>query len=90
VGLIRCAAPVKVRSKLPSSLTSMLMSPSLLVEKNGSVPNAILSLLTVSTNDTTRIDSALAVSCLLFERESNVNNQKLMGPLTPRTPNCCY
>jgi hypothetical protein len=56
------------------------MSPSLLVEKNGSVPNAILSLLTVSTNDTTRIDSALAVSCLLFERESNVNNQKLMGP----------
>lgn len=63
----------------------MLMRSSLLVERNGSVPNGILSLLTVPTDDVARVDSALAVSRLLLERESNVNNQKLMGQLDNHT-----
>ncbi|KAK4039203.1 nucleolar pre-ribosomal-associated protein 2 [Parachaetomium inaequale] len=55
---------------------------SLLVDRNGSVPNGILSLLTVpGSEDAAPVDSALAVSRLLLERESNVNNQKLMDLL---------
>ncbi|KAJ4304062.1 hypothetical protein N0V88_001671 [Collariella sp. IMI 366227] len=55
---------------------------SLLIKKNGRVPNGILSLLTLSGNeDAARLESALLVSRLLLDRESNVNNQKLTDML---------
>ncbi|KAH6850119.1 Urb2/Npa2 family-domain-containing protein [Chaetomium sp. MPI-CAGE-AT-0009] len=55
---------------------------SLLIERNGSIPHGILSLFTVSeSEDAAHTDSAVAVSRLLLERESNVNNQKLMDLL---------
>jgi nucleolar pre-ribosomal-associated protein 2 len=54
----------------------------LVVDKHGKVPDGLLSLLTVSrSGDEARLDSALAVSRLLMDRESNVNNPRLMDLL---------
>lgn len=53
---------------------------SLFMERNGFIPNVVLSLVTVpGDEDAARLDSAMAASHLLLERESNINNQKLMG-----------
>lgn len=41
--------------------------------------NAMLSLVTATGAEDAGLDSAMAVSRLLLERESNTNNQKLMG-----------
>lgn len=72
-GTVRVLFSLNGDANIPSSL---------LIEKNGSIPHGILSLLAVSgSDDTARTDSAVAVSHLLLERESNVNNQKLMGRL---------
>ncbi|KAL1836372.1 hypothetical protein VTJ49DRAFT_5236 [Mycothermus thermophilus] len=50
----------------------------LLIDKYGKVPDGLLSLLTVPrSGDAERVGSALAVSRLLLDRESNVNNHKL-------------
>ncbi|KAL2270409.1 hypothetical protein VTJ83DRAFT_2593 [Remersonia thermophila] len=54
----------------------------LLVDKYGKIPDGLLSLLTVPrSEDAERVGSALAVSRLLLDRESNVNNHKLMDLL---------
>ena len=53
---------------------------SLFVERNGSIPNVILSLVIVpGDEDAEQLDVAMAASHLLLKHESNVNNQKLMG-----------
>jgi nucleolar pre-ribosomal-associated protein 2 len=57
----------------------MLMVFSLLVERKGAIPNAMLSLITATGAEDAGLDSAMAVSRLLLERESNTNNQKIMG-----------
>ncbi|KAL2256287.1 hypothetical protein VTK26DRAFT_1892 [Humicola hyalothermophila] len=55
---------------------------SLFVERKGSIPSAIMSLVAgVEDGDAARLDSALVSSRLLLERESNINNQKLMDLL---------
>ncbi|KAL2137354.1 hypothetical protein VTI74DRAFT_3294 [Chaetomium olivicolor] len=75
-------SPVKKEAYLLWILSDAPRVLSLLLEKNGRVPNGILSLLSVSgSEDASRIESVLAVSGLLLDRESNVNNQKLMDLL---------
>ncbi|KXX74992.1 Nucleolar pre-ribosomal-associated protein 2 [Madurella mycetomatis] len=54
---------------------------SLYVERKNGIPNGIHSLVTSASAEDASLDSALAVSRLLLERESNINNQKLMGLL---------
>ncbi|KAL2016239.1 hypothetical protein VTK56DRAFT_4044 [Thermocarpiscus australiensis] len=54
---------------------------SLFMERKGCVPNAILTLISRTGAEAARLDSALAASRLLLERESNINNQKLMDSL---------
>ncbi|GAB1320138.1 Urb2/Npa2 family-domain-containing protein [Madurella fahalii] len=54
---------------------------SLYVERKGCIPNGMHSLVTPPSAEEASLDSALAVSRLLLQRESNINNQKLMDLL---------